>query len=442
MFDRLNVRAAADTWRLAALFVVVSVTALLALANAAGAATTSGVLYGFGANGYGELGNATSSSSKPNPVTLRGERGSVKQIAIGSGYSLVLSTSSQLYAFGSNVFGQLGNRTYAGTNRSNPRPALVRLPGRVGTITEIAAGEGHSLALTSSGQLYAWGKNDDGEVGIFVNNGNFRPDWTPRVVRLPGRVGAIRQISAGNDFTLALTASGQLFSFGQNQNGELGNTINNGFGVANPTPRQVKLPGLVGRITHISAGGVHALVATSSGQLYAFGENYYGELGNTADNGSYGANPVPTLVTLPGRVGVVTQVSAGDEHSLALTSRHQLFAFGDNQYGQLGSTFNAGTRKPNPVPKLVALRGRVGVITQINAGLTDSLVLTSSGQLFAFGDNQYGELGSAGNVGTQKPTPTPHVAKVPRGARITSIEVGSEGSHTLAFCGGCRRARG
>ncbi len=102
-------------------------------------------------------------------------------------------------------------------------------------------------------------------------------------------------------------------------------------------------------MTQVAAGGYQSLALTSSGQLYAFGGNSYGQLGSAANNNP---NPTPALVTLPGAGGPVTQVAAGYEHSLALTSTGQLYAFGANFYGQLGSEAN---KDPNPTPAQVDL---------------------------------------------------------------------------------------
>jgi alpha-tubulin suppressor-like RCC1 family protein len=83
----------------------------------------------------------------------------------------------------------------------------------------------------------------------------------------------------------------------------------------------------------------------------------------------------------------VTQIAAGSGDSLAVTSTGQLYAFGTNYHGQLGSATNSGKTLPNPTPTQVSLPGETGTISQIAAGGNHSLVLTSSGQLYAFGDN-------------------------------------------------------
>ncbi len=225
-----------------------------------------------------------------------------------------------------------------------------------------------SAATTNPGELYAFGYNYFGQLGSATNNGTNNPNPIPALVTLPGASGPVTQLAAGDEHSLALTSSGQLYAFGYNHYGELGSATNNGTGNPNPTPALVSLPGASGPVTQIAAGGDHSLALTSSGQLYAFGYNYYGELGSATNSGTANPNPTPAPVTLPGASGPVTQIAAGVYHSLALTSSGQLYAFGDNSYGQLGSATNNSTNNPNPTPALVPLPGASGPVTQLAAG--------------------------------------------------------------------------
>ena len=129
------------------------------------------------------------------------------------------------------------------------------------------------------------------------------------------------------------------------------------------------------------------------------------------------ANPTPTLVTLPGGSGTVTQVAAGDDVSLVVTSTGELFAFGANDYGQLGFGTNNGTNNADPSPTQVQLPGGSGTVTGVAAGDDFSLVATSSGELYAFGDNYYGQLGTATNDGVNIANPTPDFGDVAGGER-------------------------
>ena len=436
--NRVSRRGAVRLAIVLALLVLVVAAAVPPLVSSA-PGTAAGHLYAFGDNYHGQLGNATNAASYPTPtepnptptlVTLPGDAGPVTQIAAGYDHSLALTSTGQLYAFGNNYYGQLGNTTNNAVEEPNPTPTLVTLPGEVGHVTQIAAGRYHSLALTSTGQLYAFGYNYFGQLGSTTNNKSEEPNPTPTLVTLPGEVGHVTQIAAGAYHSLALTSTGQLYAFGDNSVGQLGNATNRS-GEPNPTPTLVTLPGEVGPVTQIAAGAYHSLALTSTGQLYAFGNNYYGQLGNTTNNAVEEPNPTPTLVTLPSEVGHVTQIAAGANHSLALTSTGQLYAFGENYFGQLGNTTNNRKQEPNPTPTLVTLPSEVGHVTQIAAGANHSLALTSTGQLYAFGENYFGQLGNTTNNRKQEPNPTPTLVTLPGGASIDTMARGPDAYHSL-----------
>ncbi len=393
--------------------------------------TSAGLLYAFGENRSGELGNTTNyntmePNATPTPVELPPASGTVVQAAAGAAHSLVLTSTGQLYSFGNNGYGQLGTEANVGANE--PTPALVTLPGAGGPVTQVAAGADHSLVVTSTGQLYAFGANLHGQLGRTENKETFTPNPTPMQVTLPGASGPVTQVAAGGEHSLALTSTGQLYSFGQNESGQLGSPIKE----TQPTPTLVSLP-TGGTVTQIAAGFDHSLVLTSTGQLYAFGENEFGQLGTKENAETLTPNPTPTLVGLPGATGPVAQIAAGGRHSLALTATGQLYAFGENRYGQLGISENDKTEKANPTPELVTLPGAIGPVTEIAAGAYDSLVVTASGQLYAFGYNYYGQLGGATAQATGEPTPTPTLVAFPGGATIDTVARGGSAFHTLAL---------
>jgi alpha-tubulin suppressor-like RCC1 family protein len=177
-------------------------------------------------------------------------------------------------------------------------------------------------------------------------------------VPIPGATGSVTAAAAGSEYSLVATSGGQLYGFGENSYGQLGVSASSG---ATPTPQAVILPAQAAPVSHIAAGLEHTLVLTAAGQLYSFGENCFGQLGVMNNVGTYKANSTPILFTLPGQVGQIAKIAAGDLFSLALTSAGQLFAFGDNYYGQLGnSTGNGVLQNSNPTPTPVALPGQSG----------------------------------------------------------------------------------
>ena len=125
--------------------------------------------------------------------------------------------------------------------RTRRRPP-VSLPDSAGPVRSIAAGGFHSLALTASGLIYAFGRNTDGQLGSAVGAGSEKANATPIAVSLPGADGPAVGLAAGAAHSLAITASGELYSFGSNLDGQLGRAASSGTANANPTPAQVALP--------------------------------------------------------------------------------------------------------------------------------------------------------------------------------------------------------
>src|SRR5205085_356333 len=204
------------------------------------------------------------------------------------------------------------------------------------------------------------------------------------VCALAGAIVAVALPPAANG-----AAKPRLYSFGLNFEGDMGVTTNATNFNANPTPVRVRLPGATGAPGKVAAAGTNSFVITASNQLYGFGSNLRGQLGIAANVDTANANPIPTVVTLPGAGGKILQVAGGNAHTLAITSSGQLYAFGVNVYGQLGIPTNANTINANPTPAPVALPGAVGHPVQVATGFMHSIVLTSAGEVYAFGLNLY-----------------------------------------------------
>jgi alpha-tubulin suppressor-like RCC1 family protein len=411
-------------------FLLGALTALATALPVSSASALTQPLYAFGSDSFGQLGDAGTIGSGASPapvlVTLPGVAGLVDQVSAGGYFSLAVTSGSQLYSFGANEAGQLGRTA----TTDEPTPALVTLPGIEGEVSETAAGYNFSLVATSAGQLYSFGQNRQGQLGRTVNFGfPSAANPTPALVTLPGATGVVSKVSAGYLHGLALTTKDELYAFGYGPDGQLGYPVSggaNGEG-GEDTPKRVTLPGQEGTVTQIAAGGEDSFALTSEGQLYSFGDNSYGQLGTGVAGND---NPTPTIVTLPGGSGNPIQVAAGERHTLVLTSTGDLYSFGENGYGQLGVTTNSGSiGVANTTPALVSLPGATGSIEQIAVGRNYSLVRTSTGQLFAFGENDYGQLGTTTNNGGVTANPTPTLV----GTGANSVTAGPFASHTLVL---------
>ena len=155
----------------------------------------------------------------------------------------------------------------------------------------MAAGWYHSLALKADGTVWAWGYNFYGQLGNDTNAGKSTPNPTPQqVLGLP----AIIAIAAGESHSLALAADGTVWGWGWNYYGQLGTGTNNLNNSPNP-PTQIS--GL-SNVTAISAGGYHSLAMTSNGTVWAWGYNFYGQLGNSTNNSSPSANPPAAIPSM------------------------------------------------------------------------------------------------------------------------------------------------
>lgn len=198
------------------------------------------------------------------------------------------------------------------------------------------------MALTTSGRLYAWGDDGEGQLG---DGQPHAMSASPVLVRIPPDL-TVRAVSAGGSHTLALTSVGLLMSWGSNTSGQLGNGSR--FGARTPSP--VLLAGR--QVTAISAGDNFSLALTGNGRvLMAWGANTSGQLGDGTIANRFTPVPVRPFVS-PG--ATITAISAGDDFSLALTSDNVLESWGRNLHGQLGNASHA----PSDVPVAVKLPGR------------------------------------------------------------------------------------
>lgn len=271
----------------------------------------------------------------PVKVAFPPEVTAVTDIAAGAGHSLAL-TNDGVYAWGGNSSGQLGD----GTLISRPDPVKIAFPPAVTEVIAVAAGSYHSLAITNDG-VYAWGSNGGAQLG----DGTRVNRNAPVKVGLPGAVTTVTAIAGGGFHSLAITNDG-VYAWGNNTFGQLGN----GSITDSAVPVKVvfnsfkKTPPAA--VTAIAAGFWHSLVI-GDGNIYGWGYGSNGELGSPAGS----TNVFPVKAVFPKKTApiVFTTLSAGDMHSLALSNAGVVYAFGNNSEGQLGSNSNGGPT-PTKVP--------------------------------------------------------------------------------------------
>jgi alpha-tubulin suppressor-like RCC1 family protein len=355
----------------------------------------TGISWGY--NQDGELGNGTTSGSAfPVPVSLPSGT-TITAVAGGNGHGLALTSNGSVLAWGYNAYGELGN----GTTVTSLVPVSVGglLSGKI--VTAIAAGDSHSLALTSTGSVYAWGYNLEGELG----NGTTSNSAVPVRVSLQSGT-TVTAIAAGSAHSLAVTSTGSVLAWGSNGALQLGQPNATTFSAV-PVP--VSIPSGV-TITAVAGGEFHSLAVTSTGSVLAWGSNTFGELGDGTTTESY----LPVSVSLPSG-NKVTAVAAGTFFSLALTSTGSVLGWGFNSAGQLGD----GTGSNSPLPVSVALPSGA-IITALAARSNHSLAVTSTGSALAWGYNSDGQLGD----GTFSTRLAPVAVALASGTSATAVAAG------------------
>jgi len=275
-----------------------------------------GAVWTFGNNMYGQLGTGTYTSQNiPTRIKIPIV---VVKIAAGGSHTLILSNDGDVYTFGNNFYGQLCNGNQGGSQTTPTR--IKNLP----PIVALAAGWGHSLLLTADGVVYTCGRNADGELGLGDNVNRLVPTKNTEIT-VP-----VVAIACGSKHSLVLTNDKQVLSFGSNAHGQLCRPASN---FATPTPIEFS-----GFPTSVSGGMYHSgfIVIPAGGTVQSkiavvCGQNLYGQLGTTFKNDIFSPFPISSIYSS------VKKVVTGSYHTVILTERGEVFAFGRNYDGQLGN---------------------------------------------------------------------------------------------------------
>lgn len=379
----------------------------------------------WGSNSSGQLGDHSSIDRQVAiSVDSSGVLAGKTLTALAGGYlhSLALASDGKLAAWGDNVFGQLGNNGSQASNVPIPVDTSGALAGK--TVIAIAAGPFHNLALCSDGTLAAWGYNNHGQLGTGDKATRRIPVLVPPNGALAGK--RIVGLAAGAYQSFALCSDGTLAAWGYNDEGELGDGTVSGSSVPLAVNRTGALAGR--KVAAVAAGQYHTLALCADGTLVSWGYNKYGQLGNNSTVSS----KVPVLIGTAGALSGkrVTAISAGQYHSLVLCSDGSVVSWGLNNYGQLGVSGVSSSS----MPLRVDLAGFTSAnkVLRISTGSGHSLVFLSDGTLVGWGNNGYGQLGNNGGISGALPSMV-DTSALESGARFMWVGSGPGASHVLAL---------
>jgi alpha-tubulin suppressor-like RCC1 family protein len=296
-------------------------------------------------------------------------------IAIDGGvaHTLALRADSTVWAWGANADGQLGLTDTIDRNF----PTQIPIPS-LDSIVAISAGGHHSMALRTDGSVWVWGANDQYQLG----------DSTTTKRKIPQQVSSLPRIvaiCAGDNFSVALGADSTVWAWGANDDGQIGDGNL-------PQPRRLPFQ-LIGidSVLAISAGSYHVLALQSNGDVWAWGRNIEGQLGQ----GNFTNQPTPVSVTTNG--SGATALAAGDGHSLIIRQNGTVWATGLNGVGQLGLGNTTSRSSFTQIPGLNA--------TAIACGENHSLAVLQSGSCLGWGSNLLGCVGNGTQLKQTAPTP-------------------------------------
>jgi alpha-tubulin suppressor-like RCC1 family protein len=411
------------------------------------AATTLPQAFAWGAGVNGQIGNNTTTGGGvhvPVAVTMSGALAGreIIALAVGSEHTLALASDGTVYAWGSNLHGQLGDGT---ANNASVPVAVNRTAGTSAlagrTVIAIAAAGYNSMALASDGRVYTWGDNTYGQLGNSTMGGaSYVPvavNLVPGYSALAGKT--VTGIATAGTFFVALSADGTVCTWGRNNFGQLGNNSTTDTLV----PVAVNVAGgvsaLAGKtVTAVAAGGEHVLALASDGTVYAWGDNSLAQLGNssvaTTSLVPVAVNTTAGVSNLAGKT--ITAISAGTFHGLALASDGSVSAWGYNFSGQLGNGATGLSADPVAVSvtsRVSALAGKT--VTQIVGSGYHSLALASDGTVCAWGSGSSGELGDNGSTDQLVPVAVNTVSGVSAlaGQSVVALAVGSESAHCVVL---------
>ena len=349
-------------------------------------------VFAWGGNGSGQLGNDDAGTSALVPVAVLKETGFLKGKKVtdifahgGNNRHIFCIANNMVYGWGNNDYGRLGD----GTKTQRNKPVKVHSPG-VETMEKVSMGIDHSAGIYN-GEVYCWGRNNNGSCGQGYNSGDDFV-YPVKVVQEDGLLlgKTVVDIACGHEYTLCLTSDGEVYGWGSNGFGQLGDGTN----ALRNKPVAVDMTGVLDgkTVTKIAVGITTSLVIASDDKVYAWGRGNRGQLGNNDTAHSDVPVAVDTAGVLNGKT--IVDISCGITHFGCLDSDGKVYCWGSNALGQCGNDDLGGS--DNLVPVAVDTSGVLNgkTITKLRFSRVSASCLSDDGLLFTWGEGGEGQLGN------------------------------------------------
>jgi alpha-tubulin suppressor-like RCC1 family protein len=357
------------------------------------AVTAQGYSYCWGRNDNGEVGNGTLTEGEYTPQkvdtnVISGEQAAI-QITVNTYHSCLLTSEGKSFCWGLDADGLLGNGETLGDS-SRPSPLDLQQVRGYQSFKQIAAGWYHTCGLTSEGEAYCWGLDDQGQLGDGEPKENKQ-----HPVRVEASAITTRQlfieIEAAQYHSCAINTAGKPYCWGLNLDGQVGDNSQENREI----PVEVDLAdvGNVKSFKKIAAGYISSCGLASDGRIYCWGSDAIGQLGN---GDALGQSLVPRPIdvsNIPAGETSFVDVSAGFYHACGVTARGRAYCWGRDKFGTLGDSDGRSDTQVAVAVDTSNLPSQSKSIKQIVVSEWNTCLLTASGKVFCFGQDTSNQIG-------------------------------------------------
>ncbi len=369
-----------------------------------------------------ELGEFTALKQGTSRITIKDETNSLMKTVLikvtrdaedvvlseiyGKNHTVLLRTDGSVVTWGANGYGQLGVG-HTGAVLGYVEPLDSNGVDKLTGIISVSIGENHTAVVKKDGTVLSWGLNSSGQLG---NGNNTNQSKATYVIDEHGnRLTDIVKVACGTNFTLALRKDGTVWAWGNNKYGQLGNNTFKNSNVAVQV-KDTTGKGYLRDVADISASEINGAILTHTKEVYVWGYNYQGEVGNgTTSRGGDGSGNSKGL-PVKSSIENVEKVICNRRNVYAITEDKKLYAWGYNGYGQLGigvaSTSSSSGSYQRTTPVVVKLDANTELtnVVDVSASQYTTYALLRDGTVYGWGENANGTIGNNTTANSSYPT--------------------------------------